>query len=169
MGQPLPPRLAPDLGDPADRALHAWRFYRAGKAEHVVISGGNMPWQRSVAPEAELIADFLVELGVPRSALYLDVKSRNTRENALNAAEIFAAQGWQTGLLVTSGSHMPRALAAFRDVGLDLTPAATDIRVQYPIYDSLIDFLPDAEGLSRTTAAIREMIGMQVYRYRGWA
>jgi uncharacterized SAM-binding protein YcdF (DUF218 family) len=50
------------------------------------------PWQAAVAPEAELIADLLIELGVPRSALILKTESRNTRENAINTAAIFKAR-----------------------------------------------------------------------------
>ena len=35
------------------------------------------------------------ELGARRSALVLDSKSRNTRENAARAAAIFAKRGWR--------------------------------------------------------------------------
>ena len=64
--------------------------------------------------------------------------------------------------LVTSGAHMPRAVAAFRSVGLDVIPAATDIRVVYPLYGSAVDLLPDAGALAQTTDAIKELIGLAV-------
>ena len=169
LGQPLPPRLTPDLGDPADRILHAARIYRAGKAPIIVISAGNLPWERTVAPEAQLIADLLVEFGVPRSALILDSESRNTRENAVNTAAIFKQHSWRTGLLVTSGAHMPRALAAFQRVGLSVVPAATDIHAGPPELDTPFDLLPDVAALAQTTLAIKEMLGLRIYRWRGWA
>jgi uncharacterized SAM-binding protein YcdF (DUF218 family) len=169
LGQPLPPRRAADLNDSADRIMHAWRIYRAGKASLFVISAGNLPWEEVAAPEAQLIADLLVELGAPRSALVLETESRNTRENAVNTAAIFKEYGWRTGLLVTSGAHMPRALAAFQKVGLALTPAATDIRASPPHVSNLLDLLPDADALAGTTSAIKEMIGLLVYRALGWA
>jgi muramoyltetrapeptide carboxypeptidase len=169
VAQPLPPRLTPDLGDAADRILQAMRLHRAGKAPVIVVSGGYLPWEAGVAPEAELIADLLVELGVPRAALVLETASRNTRENAVNTAEVFRAQGWRTGLLVTSAEHMPRALAAFRAAGLDMTPAPADMRATYPLYESVLDLLPDATALARTTAALKELLGLFVYRWRGWA
>ena len=100
-----------DLYNPANRIMHALQIYRAGKAPLIVYSGGN--------------ADPLVELGVPRSALILETESRNTRENAINTAAIFKAHGWRNGILVTSAAHMPRALAAFQRVGLNVVPAAT--------------------------------------------
>ena len=59
--------------------------------------------------------------------------------------------------------------AAFRRVGPNVIPAATDIRVVYPLYSSLVDFLPDAGSLAQTTEAIKEWIGLAAYRVRGWA
>ncbi len=168
LGQPLPPRVTSDLTDAADRVFEAARLYRAGKAPRIVVSGGNLPWYPSIKPEAALAADLLVELGVPRADLVLEGESRTTRENAVNTAKIFAANGWTSGLLVTSGMHMPRALAVFSRVGLDMTPATTDVSAQDRGFGGLFVLLPDAEELNRTTLAVKEIIGGFVYRHRGW-
>ncbi len=159
LSQPLPPRIDPDFNEHFDRVIEAIRLYRAGKAAHIVVSGGNLPWHTIVRPEAEFVADFLVEFGVPRTALRLDTESRNTFENARDTARIFANEGWTSGLLVTSGIHMPRALATFRKAGLNVTPAATDISSHYPLYDSPLDLLPDADSLALTTEVVKELIG----------
>jgi uncharacterized SAM-binding protein YcdF (DUF218 family) len=169
IGQPLPPRVTPDLSDAADRVLYAARLFRAGKADRILVSGGNLPWQAGVKPESQLVSNLLIEFGVRPDAIFQDAESRNTHENAVNSAVIMNAQAWRTALLVTSGAHMPRALATFRRVGLNVIPAATDIRVVYPLYSSLLDFLPDAGALAQTTEAIKEWIGLAVYRVRGWA
>ena len=169
LAPPLPPRVTFDLSDLSDRIVEALGLYRAGKVNHILISGGNLPWQADLPAEAELIAGFLSELGVPRDAMVLEDKSRNTRENAVNSVELFKASGWKTGLLVTSAAHMPRALATFRKAGLNVVPATADVRVRFPLYDSLLDFLPDADALARTTAGMKEIIGLQFYRLRGWA
>jgi uncharacterized SAM-binding protein YcdF (DUF218 family) len=115
------------------------------------------------------MADVQSGLGVPLSALIPETKSRNTHENAVNTAAIFKAHGWRTGLLVTSGVHMRRALAAFRKVGLAVVPAAPDLSTGPPQVNSLLDLLPDAQALAQTTLAIREMVGLCVYRLCGWA
>jgi uncharacterized SAM-binding protein YcdF (DUF218 family) len=167
VSQPRPPRVAPDLSESADRIVEALRLYRAGKAASIVISAGNLS-RRAAAPEAELIAMLLVELGVPRSALVLDGGSRNTRENALNTAALFRSHGWRTGLLVTSAAHMPRALAVFRKVGLEVVPIAADIRAPYATRAGLLGFLPNADALAKTTFGLKELIGFSVYRIRGW-
>ena len=111
----------------------------------------------------------MVEIGTPRSALILETRSRNTRENAVNTAAIFKENGWRHALLVTEGVHMPRALATFQKVGIDVMPAATDIPSWSLNVDSNLDFLPDVAALAWTTSAIKEMIGLCVYRHRGWA
>jgi uncharacterized SAM-binding protein YcdF (DUF218 family) len=155
-------------GASVGRIMAALRLYNAGKAPFIVITGGNLPWHKAAVPEAQRIADFLVELGAPRSALILETSSRNTRENAVNTAVIFKEHGWRHGLLVTEGLFMPRALATFHMVGLSVTPATTDIYLGSSI-DSVLDFMPNVGALAWTTLAIKEMIGLFVYRYRGWA
>ncbi len=139
------------------------------KVERILVTGGNLPWETGVKPESQLVTDLLVELGVPPDAIFQDDASRNTRENAVNSAAIMQAHGWRTALLVTSGAHTPRALAAFRRVGIDAIAAATDVKVVHPTYDTALDLLPDAAALARTTDAIKELIGLAYYRMRGWA
>ena len=58
--------------------------------------------------------------------------------------------------------------AAFRKAGLDVVPA-TDTSLGPPHVDSLLDLLPDVGALSWTTSAIKEIIGLFIYRVRGWA
>jgi uncharacterized SAM-binding protein YcdF (DUF218 family) len=155
-------------GDPS-RVLRALWIYRAGKTPRIVISAGSLPWSGRAVPEAQQIAALLEDLGTPRAALILDPSSRTTRENAVNSAGIFKENGWRTGLLVTSATHMPRALAAFRKVGLNVIPVAPNISEEGPQIESLLDLLPDAEALAWTTSAIKEIIGLEAYRLRGWA
>jgi uncharacterized SAM-binding protein YcdF (DUF218 family) len=169
IGQPFPPRVAPDLSDAVDRVIHAARLFRAGKVQYILVSGGNQLYQSKAPPESHLVADLLVELGVPRSAIVEDTESANTHENAVNSAAIMRSRGWSTALLITSAAHMPRAVATFTRVGVNLTPAATDVKFVYPMYGGLFDLLPEAGALASTTNAIKELIGLIVYRLRGWA
>jgi uncharacterized SAM-binding protein YcdF (DUF218 family) len=169
IGQPVPPRVEPDLYEAADRILYAARIFRAGKVGHILVSGGNLPWEPAAKPESQLVSDLLIEFGVPSQAIVQDPTSQTTRENAVNSAAILAAQGWHTALLITSAIHMPRALAVFLRVGVQVIPATTDVRVVLPLYRTPLDVLPDAAALAQTTEAIKELIGLAVYRVRGWA
>lgn len=169
IGRPLPPRGAPDAGEAFDRVLHTARLFRAGRVDAVLASGGNLPWLVTSTSEAELIADLLVELGVRPSAIALEPDSRNTHENAVNTAAVMLSREWNSALLVTSAAHMPRALATFEKAGITAVPAPTDFRVTYPLYESVLDLLPSAEAVERSTDALKELLGLLVYRLRGWA
>jgi uncharacterized SAM-binding protein YcdF (DUF218 family) len=168
VGRAQPPRLTGEANDAVDRLFHAARLFRAGKVDTLLVSGGNQPWLPAAQSEAELIADLLVELGVSRQAIVLESESRNTRENAVNSARLIKANGWQSVFLVTSGAHMPRALAAFQRAGIEARPAASDIRATFPLYENILDILPDANALVRTSDALKEYLGLIVYRLRGW-
>ena len=167
--QPLPPRVEPDLKDGVDRLFEAAQLFHAGKAAHIVVSAGNLPWHRIIAPEAHWIGQFLGELGVPADAIILESKSRNTHENAAFTAPILAAHGWHTVLLVTSADHMPRAMAIFRKTGIAATAATTDVYGHEPVFESILDVLPDVRALEETSNVLKEMIGLVYYRLRGWA
>ncbi len=169
---PHPPRAYADLKDAADRVLHAARLYRAAKAPVIIVSGGNFYKQRDVNAESYYISRLLQEWGVPERAIVTEGKSRNTYENALESKRILERLRLSNVLLVTSALHMPRALAVFRSLGIDATPAVTDILVTHaerPDDQPLVlDWLPTAESLLLTTSALREHLGMWAYRWLGW-
>ncbi|MGV8841085.1 MAG: YdcF family protein [Bauldia sp.] len=169
LGQPVPPRTEADLSGAVDRVVTAARLYRAGKVSAILVTAGNLPWLSAVQPEAVLIAELLVELGVPEEAIVVETASRNTYENAVNSAALMAERGWTTGLLVTSALHMPRSMATFAAAGLELTPFPTDFRTLPDATHGALDFLPDAGALALTTDAVKEFIGRIVYGLRGWA
>jgi uncharacterized SAM-binding protein YcdF (DUF218 family) len=154
--QPLPPRIEPDLSEPVDRIIEAWRPFREKKEPTIVVSGGDLPWAITTEPEAILIRRFLVELSVPESAFAVEPKSQITGENAINTTGIFRSLGWNSALLVTSGTQMRRAVGAFQRAGSDVVQVSTDIQGTYPLFSSFLDFLPNAAALAITTTAIKE-------------
>jgi uncharacterized SAM-binding protein YcdF (DUF218 family) len=167
LGQPLPPRVASDLSDGADRALHATRLYRAGKVRRILVSAGNLPWERSAKPEAELIKELLVEWGVPPGAIELGTESRDTYENALEVQQMWRTKGYTSALLVTSAAHMPRAMATFRRAGLPVVASTTDVTAVDDNPADLLAWLPNVGSLGMTTVAVREWLGFVAYKARG--
>lgn len=160
------PRREPDLGEAADRILFAAALFRAGKVQRILVSGGNLPWRAGTLPEAEIIRDILVSWGIPASAIVTESGSRTTAENARMVSAMWPGLGASSALLVTSAAHMPRALATFRRAGLPVMPAATDVRaVRNPF--QLMEVLPDADSLKKTSDALKEALGLVVYRLRG--
>ena len=165
---PMPPRVDIEFKDAVDRVYKTAELYRAGKAPVVIVTAGNQPWSESSWAEAELIRELLMEWKVPGNSILLEDSSRNTRENALYSKKIINAINCKQPLLVTSAAHMPRAVAAFKSVGVTVFPVSTDVRVVDQRGITPMDFLPDAAALSMTSDAIREWIGQMVYAWQGW-
>jgi uncharacterized SAM-binding protein YcdF (DUF218 family) len=166
---PYPPLYWMDLNDAADRVVHAARLWHAGKAPLIVSSGGGGPYIGGPQTPGDAMADLLVELGVPRDAIVVEGRSRNTYENARYSKEILDARGIRDVLVVTSASHMTRSLAVFRTLGFDAIPAATDYASGGSIdYAFPLVWLPDAGALRGTGAGIKEVLGIAVYWWRGW-
>lgn len=155
----------PDLNAAADRVWHAPRLYHADKAPLIIVSGGGKEWHGERGSEAEAMRELLLAFGVPDGAIRLEDRSRSTRENALYTAPLV---GERPVLLVTSAQHMPRSLATFRAVGINAVPAPTDFEViPQPLHS--LRLLPDAHSLHQSTSALKEYLGLLVYRLRGWA
>ena len=164
---PFPPRQAPDLSAHADRAMLAADLYKAGKAPVVIASGGNWRYPAGTDSEAVDMAAVLERFGVPQSAILLEDKSADTAENARFSAAIMQAHHLARALLVTSGVHMPRAVATFRAAGVDVVPAATDI-VDAPAPGMpFAGLAPRGDALNETGEALHELVGFVYYRLRG--
>ena len=164
----MSPRVDFDLHDSVDRVRKAANLHRAGKAELIIVAGGNQPWMDFSQTEAQATEVLLMEWGVPATAIKLEGGSRNTRENAVNSARLLQQHRCGIPLLVTSAAHMPRSVAAFSKVDVDVFPVSTDVRVINTPNLTVMDFLPDAGALKMTTDAMREWIGQWVYRFREW-
>ena len=156
-----------DASEAIDRVLVAARLYHSGRAPTILVSGGNVPWEQGTS-EAILVRDFLVDLGVSTGDILLEGDSRNTRENAVNSAQLSRQYGWGEILLVTSAFHMPRAVASFEAVGIQVQAVPTDYRGLRSSNHTVLDFLPDVQALSRTTIAVKEWLGLLAYSFRGW-
>jgi uncharacterized SAM-binding protein YcdF (DUF218 family) len=109
--------------------------------------------------------------------LLLQMKSLNTHEDALYSSKMLKDKGIQRIILVTSALHMPRSVALFQKQGIDVIPAPTDYRVTQSNWDDLmhptienlfINLIPSSSNISELTNAIKEYIGIFVYRLRGW-
>lgn len=165
---PIYPRLSIDVDEGFDRLLHGMRLWRAGKAPLLVFSGGNIPYlSGSQMTEAASLCSLALEYGIDPQAVLLEEVSRNTYENALFTTQILRQRGLNRVLLVTSASHMPRAVAVFRRQGLEIIPSPTDVQV-VPRPFTLLQLLPGMDALAYSTTAIKEQVGMWTYWLRGW-
>ncbi len=170
-----PPRLMAEINGAGDRLIYAARLYREGKAQKLLLSGGGIEWYTpsSDNPAAEM-AVLLELMGVPRDALILEGRSQNTLQNAQFTKELLDAMGVRRILLVTSAMHMPRSVRAFERQGLEVIPAPTDYTVTQigwrtmttpNLVNLVLNLIPNADNLSLTTRALKEIIGATVYEW----
>jgi uncharacterized SAM-binding protein YcdF (DUF218 family) len=118
--------------------------------------------------EAYVMKAQLTEWGVPEKNIVIETESLNTYRNAVNSKPLLEKQGVKRVLLVTSAIHMPRALATFQTLGINAIPSPTDyLEVDRKKYE-IKDFLPDIDGLGKTSLAVKEYLGLLAYRWRGW-
>jgi uncharacterized SAM-binding protein YcdF (DUF218 family) len=170
------PRPMVDVSEQGDRVLYGAKLYREKKAPIVIAAGGRIDWFYGGDPESSDMAQLLEMMGVPAEAILQDPDSLNTYQNAVNVKKILDERGISKILLVTSALHMPRSLLIFKRQGIDAIAAPTDFLVSELDSQSLgnslqtivLNFLPDSDRLDKTTKALKEYIGMAIYRLRGW-
>jgi uncharacterized SAM-binding protein YcdF (DUF218 family) len=115
-------------------------------------------------PHAEVLAEAAVGLGVPREDIELEPTTVDTEDEA---TKLGRRVGKDTFILVTSATHMARALALFRGRGLDPIPSpAQHIGLGDPAL-GVGDFVPQAGSLGRSQIALHEYIGRLWSRLRG--
>lgn len=122
----------------------------------VLVSGST---EETAAMRDSLQRDF----GVP--VQWVENRSRDTHENALLSAVILKKAGASTIVLVTSGTHMPRASAEFRAAGFTVIPAPTGIWTHgRPEWRR---WVPQPEALWRSQSALYEGLGNLVLALHG--
>jgi uncharacterized SAM-binding protein YcdF (DUF218 family) len=146
-------RIAPEYGGWAAEAETLERVsYGAFLARRtglpVLVSGTSEETQGMSATLAR-------DLGV--RVRWAENQSGDTYENARFSARILEADGIRRILLVTSSPHEWRAAREFTGAGLEVVPAPAggDTPHKYDVRG----FVPDTDGLRRSTAALYELIG----------
>ena len=132
----------------------------------IIISGGNGSLLYDDQPEAGVAVQELVALGIPHERISAEEQSRNTVENAVFSKLIANPKPGERWLLVTSAYHMPRAVGVFRAAGFPIEPYPVDYRTRGP-RDVVRPFGTFNTGLAVTDTAVREWVGLLVYRLTG--
>ncbi len=94
--------------------MRAAEAFHSGLTRHILACGGKA-W--GGVRESDALCAFLIERGVPPSALERESKSHSTRQNAHYAAQLLLPRGERRVWLVTCDFHMPRALRCFERAG----------------------------------------------------
>ncbi len=130
----------------------------------IILSGG--AGKPDGVNESTITKHALVAMGMPDARLELETQSRNTCENAIQSAGVAAPKVGEVWLLVTSASHMPRAVACFRAAYFNVVPYPVDYHTRGAedlrrVQESA------ADGLADLDLAIHEWVGLFSYRIAG--
>lgn len=162
--------LSADRGEPAvnaagERIMVFAALARRYPAARLVFAGGSgsllHPEDREDGPTRAV----LESLGVAPERVRYEGESRNTAENAALARRLAEPAPGEVWLLVTSASHMPRAVGAFRAVGWPVLAWPTDYRVRrHTGWRFGLDF---ADHLQQVDLAAYQWVGLLAYRLSG--
>jgi uncharacterized SAM-binding protein YcdF (DUF218 family) len=149
-----------------DRIVRAAMLAHTYPNARIIFSGGSANLISNDAREADFAASIFEGLGVAKSRLIMERRSRNTFENAEFSKDLVHPKPGERWLLVTSAFHTPRSVGLFRKAGFAVEPFPVDWRVG-GLHDLASFALLSAEGLSRTDTAVREWMGLLAYRLTG--
>lgn len=149
------------------RVLEGGRLYHALDNPLVIVSGGTNERAGVINPESMPMRAILVDIGVPAERILLESSSQNTFEQALKLRPLLEAHGLEHFILVTSPTHMRRAVASFRAQGLDPTSSASAQHSDGFLSDRCA-LLPKNDALEASRQAFREGMAFVYYALRGW-
>ncbi len=147
-----------------ERTVCGANLYAQGFAPKVLFAGAESSAFERGPKEAVEMKRLAVRLGVSQKAILTEDRSRTTFENAVETKRLL---GPASILLVTSASHVPRALALFHKQGMRVTPYHCGYLVKdRPGLDwrvHIVDLLPNDAALHANTVAVNEIVGSLVY------
>jgi uncharacterized SAM-binding protein YcdF (DUF218 family) len=167
LGASMEARISAARGTPVvrnapDRIIAAAALAKRYPKARIVFSGGSGSLISDDAREADFAGAVFESLGIAKSRLIMERRSRNTQENAEFSKALVAPKDGERWLLVTSAFHMPRSVGLFRKAGFAVEPYPVDWWVGGR--RDLWAFSNVAvEGLERTDIAVREWIGLAAY------
>ncbi len=143
------------------RVTEGTRLLKTFPNSKLILSGGNV---FSHYPEAETMRAIANIMGVKESTIILDRLSKDTKDQAINIKEIVKDDGF---ILITSASHMPRAMALFKNQGLTPIPAPTNHNARKFNAPGPGYYFPNATALRNSERLIHEYLGTMWAKLRG--
>ncbi len=145
------------------RLVEGIRVYRMHPGSRLILSGGAVTDQ---VTNAAAMATVALALGVPERDMILEERPWDTKDEARYIRETVNGSPF---VLVTSASHMPRAMALFRGQALDPVPAPTQHLATgmdwFPAGSD--ELLPDSEYMNMTERFVYETLGLWWAGIRG--
>ena len=148
------------------RVLEAARVYKLIGARFVIVSGGIADAELELRPEGEQMAAALVEAGVPAGSILFDFNAKTTHDHPRTTRPILEANHIRQFVVVTSPTHMRRALAVYRAAGFDPVGSVSLLRSEQLTGPPLL--LPNDDSILLSDMSLYEYGAWALYWWRGW-
>ena len=103
-----------EFHDGVERILTGIQLVKNRYGQKLIIAGGSGDHYNQTASEARLLKAFAIDFGLPEEQILIDPSSRNTYENAINTKLLMEQHDISSIILVTTASHLPRAMGCFK-------------------------------------------------------
>lgn len=127
----------------------------------LILTGGS--GFKGLRPVAEVMAGMALELGVKSADIIVESESIDTAAHPIYLEQTI---GRDEFILVTSATHMPRAVAFLRKYGMQPIPAPTDYLAMQKEGFVPKKFFPNAGSLAKSERAIHEYLGIIWAKFR---
>jgi uncharacterized SAM-binding protein YcdF (DUF218 family) len=155
--------LRAELAGDGDRVMYAAQLYFQGHAKHLIATGDATPGvSRDFTSPREQTVEIWQSLKIPAPAIST-IEGLNTFEELQNLSAIWPKIGTGRVGLLTSASHLPRAMRLARARGLELIPVPADHDYSDQPF-TYLDFIPSAGPLNQLAACQHEWLAWLVHR-----
>ena len=135
-------------------------YHQLHEEASIIVSG----YRGSFDPTTHAVMQqkLALALGVKKEKIILSPEPRDTEEEAIAAKALLEDKPF---ILVTSASHMTRAMKFFNKVGLQPIPAPTNhlASIQYPNYTKLFS----SDALEKSRIVFHELLGLVWQKIKG--
>lgn len=157
-----------EFGEGAERILEGIQLMKQGVADTLILSGGSGSLTDRTKSEARMLRQFAIDFGIPDERIVVEPDSRNTYENAVETAKLMRQHGISSVMLITTASHLPRAMGCFRNVGVEPIPYGVDFHSTVNTHLRPGDFIPEVGNLRGLTWILHEYVGIVMYKAAGY-
>lgn len=144
------------------RLAEAMKIYQQNPTATIITSGAkfNQPFSN-----AEMQKRMLMELGIPEDHIKSYGESRDTEDEAQRLSPVLKQSRFA---LVTSASHMPRAMRLFQQYGSQPHAAPTDHKVRAKDVSEKRHFLPHSKNIKKMERWWYETLGQTWLSVKAW-
>jgi uncharacterized SAM-binding protein YcdF (DUF218 family) len=153
-----------ELTGSAERGIAFAQLAHQYPTARLAMTGGSGVLLEQGSREADFVPELLQALQIDPSRVVLERESRNTIENASNTKRLLQPQPGETWVLITSASHMPRAVGVFCQQGWPVLPWPVDHHSSPANSRPQLDLI---EHFFDLNSALHEWIGLVAYHLRG--